>query len=163
MTKLGITADPNFVAPKVTFGLIPTGDYLVEAIGIDTRMTKAGEGLNVTLRVLDEGTYRNRRLWVQLNLEHPDAKVQMWAMAELQSLCKAVGVVGEIDTTALCGKPFIATIYSTKPKNGYEPKNSACKFRSREWLYPKDYLASPKLPRELPPPWAELDSPTSGE
>ncbi len=159
MTKLGITADPNFVAPKITFGRIPTADYLVEVIGIDTRMTKAGQGLNVTLRVLDEGTYRNRRVWVQLNLEHPDAKVQAWAMAELQALCKAVGVVGEIDTAALCGKPFIASIYSTKPKNGYDAKNSACKFRSRGWLYPKDLVPDFNAPRENSPPWAEADSP----
>lgn len=163
MTKLAITADPNYVAPKVTFSLIPTGVYLVEAISVDTRMTKAGEGLNVTLRVLDEGPYRNRRVWVQMNLEHPDPKVQAWAGAELQALCKAVGVVGQIDTAALCGKPFIALVYATKPKNGYEPKNSACKFRPRDWLYPEGHLSSPKLPRELPPPWAELDSPTSGE
>jgi hypothetical protein len=163
MTKLAITADPNFVAPKITFGLIPTGDRLVEVIGIDTRMTKAGEGLNVTLRVLDEDEYRNRRVWVQLNLEHPDPKVQAWAVAELQALCKAVGVVGQIDTTALCGKPFIATIYSSRPKNGYEPRNSACKFRSRDWLYPKDYLASAKAPRDTSPPWADSDSPDAGE
>ena len=126
MTKLSITADPNFVAPKVSFGLIPTRDCLVEAISVDTRMTKAGEGLNVSLRVLDEGQYRNRRVWVQLHLEHPDPKVQAWAVAELQALCKAVGVVHDIETTALCGKPFIALIYTTKPTNGYEPKNGAC-------------------------------------
>lgn len=163
MTKLSITADPNFVAPKVTFGLIPTGDRLVEVIGIDTRMTKAGEGLNVTLRVLDEGEYGNRRVWVHLYLEHPDPVVKARAMAELQALCKAVGVVGEIDTTALCGKPFIASIYSSKPKNGYEPKNCACKFRPRDSLYPKNVAGKPKLPSEIPPPWVDLDTPTSGE
>ena len=163
MTKLTIIADPNYVAPKVTFSLMPTGDRLVEAISVDTRMTKAGEGLNVALRLLEEDQYRNRRVWVHLNLEHPDAKVQAWAMAELQALCKAVGVVGKIDPTALCGKPFIALIYTTKPKNGFEPKNCACKFRPRDWLYPKGYSGAPKLPSEPPPPWADLDSPKSGE
>ena len=66
-------------------------------------------------------------------------KVLAWAVAELQALCKAVGVVGKIDPTALCGKPFIALIYTTKPKNGFEPKNCARKFRPRDWLYPKSY------------------------
>jgi hypothetical protein len=137
MTKLNITADPNFVAPKAAYDLIPRGDYLVEVVSVTARATKAGDGLSVELRVVD-GPYRNRRVWVQMNLEHPDATVRSRAYAELQALCKAVGVVGEIDTESLCGIPLTALIYATEPKAGYGSKNSARQFRSADWLYPQE-------------------------
>lgn len=137
MAKLNFTANPNFTPAKTAYSLITPGDYVVQVVESEVKATRSGKALSLTFQVVDDSSFRNRRVWVLLNLDHPDEAVVARAYGELQSLCKAVGFAGELeDTSALHDKPLTARIYETKPKDGYEAKNSANRYRPANWLYP---------------------------
>lgn len=141
MSKLNIIADPASVSQQRKFPLIPTGDYVVQVVSASPNSTKAGDGLRLTLQVTD-GPYRNRQVWVQMSLSHPDPEIRSWAMDELQLLCKSIDLTGEIDTDALCFKPFTALIYSTKGTGGFESRNGARNFRSASSGHPHRQAAA---------------------
>lgn len=144
MAKLNFTANPNYAPAKTAYTLIPPGDYVVQVIESEVKRTRSGEALSLTFQVLDDGPFRHRRVWVMLNLDHPDEAVVARAFGKLQSLCKAAGFVGELhDTSALHDKPLTARIYEAKAKDGYAPKNSAHNFRSANWLYPPTSSPAP--------------------
>ena len=132
--KLNFTPDLNY-KPTKQFDLIPTADYQVEILNVERKPTSVGEALVLTL-VITQGPYAKRRVWVTLNVVHPEAQVVARAAGELHTQCKICGVTGQLDTDDLCGKPMLARIYATQPKGSFPSKNSARHFRYANGLYP---------------------------
>lgn len=158
MDKFNFTADPNHKPAKPSFGLITTGDYVVQVVvRPEVKATRSGKALNLEFQVIDNSSFRNRRVWVMLNLDHPDEDVVARAYGELQSLCKAVGFAGELtDLSVFVGKPLTARIYETKAKPPYAAKNSANRFRPANWLYPPTAAPAPVEP-PAPQPMSNSD------
>jgi hypothetical protein len=110
--------DASQVEPKQEFQPLPESDYLVFITESEPKVSQAGvEYLSLTLEVI-QGEYQGRKLWVKLNLNHPDEKVRGYAKAELSGISRATGVMRVRDTTQLHDKPFIVRVGVRKRKDG---------------------------------------------
>jgi hypothetical protein len=73
MAKLGGTFDASGVEPNAPLEALPPGDYKVQILQSEMRVTKAGTGqmLWLDMEVL-EGTLKGRHVYDQLNLIKPE-------------------------------------------------------------------------------------------
>ena len=102
---------------------IPAGKYM--AIIRDSQENPSKQGniyLSLEFEVLD-GPYRGRKVWVNLNLNHPDPDVVKFARAELADICKAVGVHKPADSVQLHNLPMVITVKQINRKDNGELQN----------------------------------------
>jgi len=99
------------------------------------KTTKSGNGsyLQLTFTIID-GPYKNRVLWVRLNLNNPNATAVKIAQSELSAICHAVGVMQPRDSVELHNLPLVIGVKMRKREDtgeltneikGYERKVSA--------------------------------------
>ncbi len=100
--------DASQVEPNSGFDPIPAGKFLAAITESEFKPNKAGTGrlLKLTFLVL-EGEYANRLLWVNLNLEHPNATAMKIARGDLSAICRAVGVPQPKDSVELHNLPLV--------------------------------------------------------
>ncbi len=128
MTELNF--DANTVEPATgRFELLPIDDYLAvisDSAMAPNKKTK-GEHLSLTFTVI-EGDYKDRKVFVNLNLinENPDT-VEI-AQKDLSAICRATGVLHPKDSAELHGKPVVISVGIRKGSNGYEDSNIIKKF-----------------------------------
>lgn len=86
------------------FTAIPAGDYPAKLVESERIQNKARTGYFLKLVFqITEGKYKNRKLWSNLNLEHPKAEVVEIANRELATLMKACGKITVDDSEDLHG------------------------------------------------------------
>jgi hypothetical protein len=92
MAKLGGTFDAASVEPNAPLEALPPGDYRVQILQSEMRVTKAGTGqiLWLDMEVL-EGPLKGRHLYDQLNLINPNPTAEEIAQRTLSAICHAVG------------------------------------------------------------------------
>jgi len=95
---------------------LPQGDYVVMMTKSEEKPFKdptSGTKCAITFQVV-EGEYKNRLLWVNLNLNHhgkpTSAKTVEIARQELRSIQDAIGKINIADTSELHGIPIIASV-----------------------------------------------------
>ena len=119
------------VEPRKAFELIPAGKYDAVIAASERRRNKAGTGqyLELVFQIID-GEAAGRRLWVRLNLEHPNQTAVEIARADLSAICRAVGVLAPSDSADLHNIPLVIRVRIKKRKDtgedtseivGYEP------------------------------------------
>ena len=125
--------DANTVEPvEQKFDPIPAGKYLVALRASEEKTSKKGHKyLGLEFEVLD-GPYRGRKLWTNLNLNHPDAEAVKFARAELASICKAVGVLKPQDSVQLHNLPLVATVKCANNKETGELQNRIKAYARKE-------------------------------
>ena len=126
--------DAGNVEPVPSFDPIPAGQYLAMIVASEEKTSKNGHNfLSLELEVL-EGQYKGRKLWVNLNLSHPNPETVKFARAELANICKAVGVLRPADSVQLHNLPMLITVKCVNRKDtgelqnrikGYTPKAAA--------------------------------------
>lgn len=127
--------DATTVEPVPTdFEPIPAGKYPAILCDSQEKQSKAGHSyLSLEFEIV-EGRYKGRKLWTNLNLNHPDPKAVKFARAELASICKAVGVLRPTDSAQLHNLPVLLNVKVSRRKDndelqnrikGYEPKAAA--------------------------------------
>jgi hypothetical protein len=127
--------DANTVEPMSgDFEPLPAGQYVAMIVASEERTSKAGHGyLSLELEVI-EGACKGRKLWVNLNLNHPSPDTVKFARAELAAICKAVGVLKPADSVQLHNLPMVVTVKCVNRKDtgeltnrirGYSPKSAA--------------------------------------
>ncbi len=105
------TTDPNLLHTDYSeaweFKPVPSGTYVVAIMESVVRATKAGTGsyLELTFRIIS-GDYETRLLWTRLNLRNPRADTVTYALDELASICRAVGVLAPSDSRELHDRPL---------------------------------------------------------
>jgi len=108
MPKLNF--DATSVEPLDQFEALPAGWYPCIISGSDTFITRAGnEAYKLELTVTD-GPAVNRKLFVNLNIGHPNASADEIARRELASICAAAGVSGIEETEELHNLPLEARV-----------------------------------------------------
>lgn len=110
MANLGTTFDPNSV-PADEFDALPAGDYHCQIVDSEMKATKNGDGqmLKLTLDVIS-GPHEGRKLFDNLNLNHPNEMTQRIAMQSLAKICNAVGVAALQDSEELHFKPLMVKL-----------------------------------------------------
>ena len=108
MPKLSF--DASTVEIMDQFEPLPAGWYPVIVSSSDTFITRAGnEAYKLELTVTD-GPAVNRKLFVNLNIGHPNPVADDIARRELASICAAAGVSGIEETEDLHNLPFEARV-----------------------------------------------------
>lgn len=117
------------VAPSTGFEPLPAGDYLAIIEGSEEKPTSKGTGsyLQFTFQVL-EGEYKNRKLWARINHKNPSAEAVKIGMAELSSICRAVGVMTPGGTEELHNRPLLITVGFEKRSDTGEMQNKIKKY-----------------------------------
>ena len=102
MAKLGGTFDAASVEPNAPLEALPPGDYRVQILQSEMRVTKAGTGqiLWLDMEVL-EGPLKGRHLYDQLNLINPNPTAEEIAQRTLSAICHAVGKLQVADSEEL--------------------------------------------------------------
>ena len=144
--------DANTVEPVSTnFDPIPAGQYLAMIVASEEKTSSKGhEYLSLELDVID-GQYKGRKLWVNLNLHHPDPEAVKFARAELAEICKAVGVLRPTDSVQLHNLPMQISVKVGRRKDTDELQN-------RVKGYVPKAMAAQGQPQQAPatsttPPW----------
>jgi hypothetical protein len=118
MAKLGGTFDATGVEPNAPLEALPPGDYKVQILQSEMRVTKAGTGqmLWLDMEVL-EGPLKGRHVYDQLNLINPNPTAEEIAQRTLSAICHAVGKLQVADSEELHFQPLLVRV-AVKP-NGY--------------------------------------------
>jgi len=115
--------DANNVEPVPSFDPIPAGQYLAMIVASEEKTSSKGnQFLSLELEVLD-GQYKGRKLWVNLNLSHPNPETVKFARVELASICKAIGVLKPTDSVQLHNLPMLITVKCVNRKDTGELQN----------------------------------------
>ena len=96
MAKLNDTFDASQVDPAKPNEPLPPGDYPVQIIQSEMRVTKAGTGqyLWLEMEILD-GEAKGRKLWDRLNLVNASDQARQIAERTLSAICHATGVMSD--------------------------------------------------------------------
>lgn len=137
MANLGGTFNTSD-APENEFAPLPEGNYMLQAIESSIGPNSNGTGtiLKITYEVLDEGPYKNRRVWDNLNVQHENATAQGIAQRALASLCEALGFGQIDDTDQLHFKPFVAQIATQVGKGTFPDKSVIKKYLKADGTMP---------------------------
>ena len=118
MAKLGGTFDATGVEPNAPLEPLPPGDYEVQILQSEMRVTKAGTGqmLWLDMEVL-QGPLKGRHVYDQLNLINPNPTAEEIAQRTLSAICHAVGKLQVADSEELHFQSLLVRV-AVKP-NGY--------------------------------------------
>lgn len=129
--------------PNEGFEPIPAGHYNAVITDSEMKPTKAGNGeyLKLTLQVLD-GDYKNRKLFVNLNLANPNPKAVQIAKGELSAICRAVGVMTPNDSSELHNLPMVIKVACKNRADNGEIENRITGYHPKGWK-PGDKQSEP--------------------
>ena len=141
MANLGGTFDASQVDPSQSQENLPPGDYRVQIINSEMRVTKAGTGqyLWLEMDVLD-GPMSGRKVYDRLNLINPNSQAVEIAQRTLSAICHAIGRLQVKDSEDLHFQPLLVKV--TVGKSGY---NEVKGYR------PAGGSAPPTRPQAAPP------------
>lgn len=135
--------------PENDFEPLPEGEYQAQIIEVEKKETKSGTGsyLKITY-VITEGQYRNRRLYMNLNLWNPNEKTVQIANGQLKKMCDAMGLDFEKvnDTNQLIGIDHVISVVVRPAVGQYQASNDV-----KRWL---PFDNKPATSTVAAPPWA---------
>ena len=124
--------DASQVDPNSGFDPVPAGKYLAVITASENKPTKRGNGeyLQLTFQIF-EGEYKNRLLWVRLNLKNPNAEAVKIVRGELSAICRAAGVMKPADSSNLHHIPMLITVRCAKRDDTGDITNEISKYEPR--------------------------------
>jgi hypothetical protein len=125
MASFGHTFDASQIEPHTPYEVLPPGQYRVQIVVSEMRLTKDGMGqyLYLQLDVL-EGQYAGRKLFDRLNLVNPNPEAVQIAQRTLSAICRAAGKLQVNDSEQLHRIPMIADVRVRPPRGQYGESNS---------------------------------------
>jgi Protein of unknown function (DUF669) len=130
MANLGGTFDASGVEPNAPLEALPPGNYKVQILQSEMRVTKAGTGqmLWLDMEVL-EGPHQGRHVYDQLNLINLSPMAEEIAQRTLSAICHAVGKLQVSDSEELHFLPMMVRV-AIQPNGynevkGYKPVQTA--------------------------------------
>lgn len=111
MAQFSFNAASAPVAPTISRGPLPEGQYEVIITRTDIKTTQRGDGEYIELEMqVTSGDHSGRRHWERLNVSNPNKKAEDIAQAALGQLCVAVGLQEMTDTEQLHDIPFVVSL-----------------------------------------------------
>lgn len=117
--------DSTGIDPMKQFEPIPPDEYTLAVTESDIRTSsKTGnEYLSLTLAVVEDGPFKNRKIFDIVMMKHPDAEVVEMGKKKLAAICRAVGKPRIKDSSELHNRPLRAKVGVQEAKDGYDAKN----------------------------------------
>jgi hypothetical protein len=139
-----IDIDTNETPPiSNDFEPIPTGNYLMELAQSEVKPTKPkpgrnpGERLACTFVIVEDGPYKNRKIFSGFNLVNDNEEAVKISRGQLSALVRACGKIGVGDSEELHGIPFIGHV-KLKPASGqYDDSNEVNGFKPADGTAPQ--------------------------
>jgi len=127
MVEFNFNSDEH---PQEEFGLLAPGEYTAVVSATDRRENNAGTGEYISVEfVIVEGPAEGRRLWENLNIQHPNEVAVRISKATLAAICRACGKTAIHDTIELHDIPMKITIGKKTQKDTGEVVNHIKAFR----------------------------------
>jgi hypothetical protein len=125
MASFGHTFDASTVEPTTAFEILPPGQYLVQVVASEMRVTRDGLGqyLYLELDIL-EGPYAGHKLFDRLNLVNPNPDAVQIAQRSLSALCRAAGRMQVSNSEQLHLIPIRVDVKVRPPKGEFGESNS---------------------------------------
>lgn len=143
------------VEPSTGFDLIPSGDYVAVINDAELKDNKAGNGKYISFEFeIIEGDFTGRKIWSNLNVEHPNAEAVKIGRADLSAICRAVNVLNLQDTLQLTNIPLVIQIGQKKNKDTGDLFNVIKKYSGKQNYAPKSAPAYQQPSTPSNPPWA---------
>lgn len=143
--------DAQNVEPVPSFDPIPAGQYMAMIVASQEKTSKQGHRfLSLELEVLD-GSYKGRKLWVNLNLNHPSPETVKFARAELAAICKAVSVLKPADSVQLHNLPMVIGVKCVNRKDTGELQNRIKSYSPKAAAAPQAQHVPPAAGSTVPP------------
>ncbi len=164
MANLGGTFDASQVDPSQPQELLPPGDYRVQIINSEMRVTKTGTGqyLWLEMDVLD-GPHAGRKLFDRLNLINPSQQAVEIAQRTLSAICHATGRMQVKDSEDLHFQPVIVKVTVGKSGynevKGYKAASNTPPPQPQPAPPPQQAMQPHAQPAAAPPPTAGGDGP----
>lgn len=96
----------------VTFSDVPAGEYRAMITDTEEKINSKATGkfLQLTLSIID-GAFKGQKLFTILNLVNQNPVAVKIAKGELESICRATGVVGVLkDQAQIINKPMVVRV-----------------------------------------------------
>jgi len=131
MAQLPGAFDATNVDTTDQFDVIDPGDYTVQVVQSEIRVTKAGTGQYIWLELdILDGQYQGRKLWDNVNIINPNPKAQQIGEKILAQICKACNLGGVTDSEQFHFKPMTAKV-TVQPASGqYGPSNQVKSYKA---------------------------------
>lgn len=109
------------------FTAMPAGEYVGRIVASEMKRNRQDTGSFLKLEFeISEGKFKGRKLWTNLNLDHPNADAVNIAHRELATICKAVGIISPGDSEELHGIDMTLKV-AVKPATANYPETNEIK------------------------------------
>jgi hypothetical protein len=164
-----MSADLNFNADGVTPSTgqpdpVPVGWYRMMIVASEVNPTKNNNGgkiLKLEHVVLDDGPYKGRKAWAQLNIVNPSEQAQKIAQGELAAICHATRVMQVKNSSQLHNIPMMCKL-SIEQDDTYGAKNKIRAWKAIDGAKPAAATATaataPSTATAAAPAWAKKAS-----
>ncbi|GGA05895.1 DUF669 domain-containing protein [Dyella caseinilytica] len=110
MANLTGSYDPN-AETQTDFSPLPTGEYIAHISDSDMVPFQNSDGEKLALvYTIAEGEFKNRKVWCDLSLKHPNAQTSQIANRQFASIREATGVTNPRDSADLHFKNHIIRV-----------------------------------------------------
>lgn len=108
----GIAFEPATIEPQTDFPVLPPGKYPVLIEEAEVRQTKKGDGhyIRLVMKVLDDGLYKGRKVFDQINIQNPSTQCVEIGLRTLSALGRALGLQAITDSAQLVNQVVIAHV-----------------------------------------------------
>lgn len=148
-----INFDANQVEPyEGNFDPIPADWYVmaVESSEIKPNSAQTGSILSLKYTILD-GPYANRKVFENLNIQHPNAAAVEIAYKKLSAICRATGVINLQNSEQLHNIPFKGKVKLRAASGQYEASNEVTMWKHvSEQVETSSQAANAPIPNNVP-------------
>jgi hypothetical protein len=124
-----INFDSTGIEPIGSFDLLPVGEYTVIISGSEYKKTKpkadrpVSDYLSLTFSVIDEGEFKNRKLFASLHIDNPNNDAKEIAKRTLSAICGCIDTPRPKMTEEMHNKPLIVKVGIRAANPPYEAQN----------------------------------------
>jgi hypothetical protein len=123
---------PQSIKEQSSEEFLPSGDYTAVIMKTEMKTTNAGDGeyLSLAFKVVQEGFYKDRLVYTNLNLVNPNPVAVNIAVGTLDKICKACNLDRKRldDSDELLNIPIIITV-TRRPDDDAYPGNDIKGFK----------------------------------
>lgn len=115
-----------------SFDALPVGEYTARITGAEMKENSKKTGSFLSLKFkITEGKFKDRLLFSNLNLDHPNDDAVAMAEKELATICKSLGLAGVEDTNDLLGQDeLVLKVIIKKATSQYPEGNEIKNYKS---------------------------------
>ena len=123
----GAPFNPLSVEPQDDITFIKPGKYsvLIEKAEVKITNKRTGHLISLQMQVLDEGPFKGRKVFDNINIQNPSTQCVEIGMRTLAALAQAIGIVAVEDTSQLLNQVVVAHVKVKDEQNSVRTYSAA--------------------------------------